>query len=159
MATKTLAKLISDWELLNTALQPHLTDMPFLKDKATELEGLIAEAKGMDTRQQDLRGTLQETVRQRRELERIVRLAEIAGVTGGDEVRRIIGTTVRPCHDVVDVQDRAILRAPAAVDAPESVSLEDRPAEARGQASRHGLIVPWNTAALPSVLPCCSGIE
>jgi hypothetical protein len=70
MANITLAKLISDWELLNTALQSHLTDMPFLKDKATELEGLIAEAKGMDTRQQGLRGTLQETVRQRRELEK-----------------------------------------------------------------------------------------
>jgi len=70
MATITLAKLISDWELINTALQPHLTDMPFLKDKATELEGLIAEAKGMDTKQQSLRGTLQETVRQRRELEK-----------------------------------------------------------------------------------------
>jgi hypothetical protein len=70
MATITLAKLISDWELLNTALQPHLTDMPFLKDKTTELEGLIAEAKGMDTKQQDLRGSLQETVRQRRDLEK-----------------------------------------------------------------------------------------
>src|SRR4051812_33504575 len=70
MATFTLAKLISDWELLNTALQPHLTDMPFLKDKATELEGLIAEAKGMDTKQQELRGSLQETVRQRRQLEK-----------------------------------------------------------------------------------------
>ena len=70
MANTTLAKLISDWELLNAALQPHLTDMPFLKDKAAELEGLIAEAKGMDTKQQDLRGTLQETVRQRRELEK-----------------------------------------------------------------------------------------
>jgi len=70
MATVTLAKLVSDWELLNAAVQPHLTDMPFLKDKATELEGLIAEAKGMDTKQQDLRGSLQETVRQRRELEK-----------------------------------------------------------------------------------------
>src|SRR4051812_47430770 len=70
MATVTLAKLISDWELLNTALQSHLTDMPYLKDRATELEGLIAEAKGMDTKQQDLRGTLQETVRQRREPEK-----------------------------------------------------------------------------------------
>jgi hypothetical protein len=70
MATITLAKLVSDWELLNTALQPHLTDMPYLKDKATELEGLIAEAKGMDSKQQDLRGSLQETVRQRRDLEK-----------------------------------------------------------------------------------------
>ncbi len=70
MATFTLAKLIADWELLHTALQPHLTDMPYLRDKATELEGLITEAKGMDTRQQDLRGSLQETVRQRQDLEK-----------------------------------------------------------------------------------------
>jgi hypothetical protein len=70
MATFTLAKLIADWELLNTALQPHLTDMPYLRDKAAELEGLITEAKGMDTRQQELRGNLQETVRQRQDLEK-----------------------------------------------------------------------------------------
>jgi len=70
MATFTLAKLISDWELLNAALQPHLTDMPYLRDKAAELQGLIAEAKGMDARQQDLRGNLQETVRQRKDLEK-----------------------------------------------------------------------------------------
>jgi hypothetical protein len=70
MATFTLAKLISDWELLNTALQPHLNDMPFLKDMVTELEGLITTAKGMDTKQQDLRGSLQETVRQRQDLEK-----------------------------------------------------------------------------------------
>jgi hypothetical protein len=70
MATFTLAKLIADWELLDTALQPHLTDMPYLKDQATELQGLITEAKGMDTKQQDLRGSLQETVRQRQALEK-----------------------------------------------------------------------------------------
>ena len=70
MATFTLAKLISDWELLHTALQPHLTDLPYLKDKVTELEGLITEAKGMDIKQQDLRGSLQETVRQRQDLEK-----------------------------------------------------------------------------------------
>jgi hypothetical protein len=68
MATTTVAKLISDWELLHTALQSHLTDMPFLKDQATELEALIADAKGMDSKQQDLRGSLQETVRQRKDL-------------------------------------------------------------------------------------------
>ncbi|MFL6262681.1 MAG: hypothetical protein ACJ76Y_23530 [Thermoanaerobaculia bacterium] len=70
MATFTLAKLIADWELLHTALQPHLTDLPFLKDKADEIEALIAEAKGMDSKQQDLRGVLQETVRQRQALEK-----------------------------------------------------------------------------------------
>ena len=70
MATFTLAKLIADWELLHAALQPHLTDLPFLRDKADEIEALIAEAKGMDTKQQDLRGVLQETVRQRQALEK-----------------------------------------------------------------------------------------
>ena len=70
MATFTLAKLIADWELLHTALQPHLTDMPYLSGMAAELDGLITEAKTMDTRQQDLRGSLQETVRLRQELEK-----------------------------------------------------------------------------------------
>jgi hypothetical protein len=70
MANFTLAKLIADWELLHTALQPHLTEMPYLQDKAAELEGLIAEAKGMDAKQQELRGNLQETVRKRKDLEK-----------------------------------------------------------------------------------------
>ena len=70
MANFTLAKLIADWELLHTALQPHLTDLPYLTDKAAELEALITEAKGMDTRQQELRGSLQETVRLRQEMEK-----------------------------------------------------------------------------------------
>src|SRR5947208_6033359 len=101
MATITLAKLISDWELLDTALQPHLTDMPFLKDKATELEGLIAEAKGMDTRQQSLRGTLQETVRQRRELEKrgkVLRslLESLLRGSLGFENQTLLGFGVKP---------------------------------------------------------------
>ena len=70
MANFTLAKLIADWELLSTALEPHLSDMPYLKDRAAELAGFIAQAKDMDTRQQELRGSLQETVRQRQALEK-----------------------------------------------------------------------------------------
>ncbi|MFL6261901.1 MAG: hypothetical protein ACJ76Y_19560 [Thermoanaerobaculia bacterium] len=101
MATITLAKLISDWELLNTALQSHLTDMPFLKDKVTELEGLIAEAKGMDTKQQGLRGTLQETVRQRRELEKRGKtlrglLAALLRGSLGFENQTLLGFGVKP---------------------------------------------------------------
>jgi hypothetical protein len=68
MAGKALAKFISDWELLNTAIQPHLTDMPFLSEKAKALDTLIAQAKAMDAKQQDLRGAAQETVRQRKNL-------------------------------------------------------------------------------------------
>jgi hypothetical protein len=101
MATITLAKLISDWELLNTALQPHLADMPFLKDKATELEGLIAEARGMDSKQQDLRGSLQETVRQRGELEKrgkVLRslLASLLRGSLGFDNQTLLGFGVKP---------------------------------------------------------------
>jgi hypothetical protein len=101
MATFTLAKLIADWELLNTALQPHLTDMPYLKDKAAELEGLIAEAKGMDTKQQDLRGSLQETVRQRQDLEKRgknlhLRVAAILRGNFGFDNQTLLGFGVKP---------------------------------------------------------------
>jgi hypothetical protein len=101
MATFTLAKLIADWELLNTALQPHLTDLPFLKDKAVDLEALIAEAKGMDSRQQDLRGALQETVRQRQELEKRgkdlhLRVAALLRGSFGFDNQTLLGFGVKP---------------------------------------------------------------
>jgi hypothetical protein len=101
MATFTLAKLIADWELLNTALQPHLTDMPYLKDKATELEALIADAKGMDAKQQDLRGTLQQTVKQRKDIEKRgkdlkSRLASILRGDLGFDNQTLLGFGVKP---------------------------------------------------------------
>jgi hypothetical protein len=101
MATFTLAKLIADWELLNTALQPHLTDMPYLKDKVTELAGLITEARDMDTKQQDLRGSLQETVRQRQDLEKRgrdlhLRLAAILRGNLGFDNQTLLGFGVKP---------------------------------------------------------------
>ena len=101
MANHTLAKLIADWELLNTALQSHLTDMPYLKDKATELEGLIAAAKGMDAKQQDLRGNLQETVRQRQDLEKRGRsfhlqLAAILRGSLGFDNQTLLGFGLKP---------------------------------------------------------------
>ena len=101
MATFTLAKLISDWELLDAALQPHLTDMPYLKDKVTELQGLITEAKGMDTKQQDLRGSLQETVRQRQALEKRgkdlhLHLAAMLRGTLGFDNQTLLGFGVKP---------------------------------------------------------------
>jgi len=101
MATFTLAKTISDWELLNAALQPHLTDMPYLRDKATELQGLITEAKGMDTRQQELRGNLQETVRQRKDLEKRgksvhLHLASVLRGSLGFDNQTLLGFGLKP---------------------------------------------------------------
>ena len=105
MATVPLAKLIADWELLDTAIQPHLTDMPYLKDKVTELAGLIAEAKGMHTRQQDLRGSLQETVRQRQDLEKRgkglrLRVAAILRGSLGFENQTLLGFGIKPRRPV-----------------------------------------------------------
>ena len=101
MATFTLAKLIADWELLHTALQPHLTDLPYLPDKAAELEALITEAKGMDTRQQELRGNLQETVRQRKDLEKRgksvhLHLASVLRGSLGFDNQTLLGFGLKP---------------------------------------------------------------
>jgi hypothetical protein len=101
MANHTLAKTIADWELLNTALQPHLTDMPYLKDMATQLAGLITDAKAMDTKQQDLRGNLQETVRQRQDLEKQgtslhLRVAAILRGNLGFDNQTLVGFGLKP---------------------------------------------------------------
>jgi hypothetical protein len=101
MATFTLAKLISDWELLHTALQSHLTNLPFLEDKSAELEALIAEAKGMDSKQQDLRGALQETVRQRQALEKrgkdfYLRVAALVRGSFGFDNQALLGFGLKP---------------------------------------------------------------
>ncbi len=101
MAGFALAKFISDWELLNTALQPHLADMPFLTDKARDLEALIAEAKTMDVKQQDLRGTLQETVRHRKGLEKQGkdlqgRIAAMLRGNLGFENQTLLGFGIKP---------------------------------------------------------------
>ena len=101
MANFTLAKLIADWELLNTALQPHLADMPYLQSKVNELQDLIAEAKGMDTKQQDLRGSLQETVRQRQDLEKRgkslhLRVAAILRGNFGFDNQTLLGFGIKP---------------------------------------------------------------
>ena len=101
MATFTLAKLIADWELLDTALRPHLQDMPYLTDEATELQAFIVEAKRMDTWQQDLRGALQETVRQRQDVQKrgrdlYLRVAAILRGNLGFDNQELLGFGLKP---------------------------------------------------------------
>jgi hypothetical protein len=93
--------LIADWELLSTALEPHLSDMPHLKDQAAELAGFIAQAKEMDSRQQALRGSLQETVRQRQTLEKEgtsahLRIASILRGSFGFDNQTLLGFGLKP---------------------------------------------------------------
>ena len=67
---QSFAKKITEWELLNANIKPHLPEMPFLQEIVTELEGLIAEAKGLDSQQEVVRGQLQEIVQKRQEAEK-----------------------------------------------------------------------------------------
>lgn len=69
MAGITLAKYIADWELLSTALEPQLLEMPHLTGEAQQLDELINEAKALDAEQQSLRGRSLQTTRRRREVE------------------------------------------------------------------------------------------
>ena len=67
---QTFAKKITEWELLNANIKPHLQEMPFLQEIVTELEGLIAEAKGLDSQQEVARGQLQDLTHKRQETEK-----------------------------------------------------------------------------------------
>jgi hypothetical protein len=67
---QTFAKKITEWELLNTNIKPHLTEMPYLQDIVTELDALIAEAKGFDNQQEVARGQLQDLVHKRQDAEK-----------------------------------------------------------------------------------------
>jgi len=67
---QSFAKKITEWELLNANIKPHLPEMPYLQEIVTELESLIAEAKGLDSQQEVARGQLQDLVQKRQEAEK-----------------------------------------------------------------------------------------
>ena len=67
---QTFAKKITEWELINTNIRPHLPEMPYLQEIVTALEALIAEAKGLDSQQEATRSQLQDLVHRRQEVEK-----------------------------------------------------------------------------------------
>ncbi len=67
---QAFAKKITEWELLNTNIKPHLPDMPYLQDIVTALDALIVEAKGLDSQQEMARGQLQDLTHKRQEAEK-----------------------------------------------------------------------------------------
>jgi hypothetical protein len=67
---QTFAKKITEWELLNANIKPHLAEMPYLQDIVTELDALISEAKGFDGQQEVARGQLQDLVHKRQAVEK-----------------------------------------------------------------------------------------
>lgn len=69
--SQTFAKKITEWELLNTNIKPHLAEMPYLQEIVTALEALIAEARGFDSQQEVARGQLQDLTHKRQEAEKL----------------------------------------------------------------------------------------
>jgi hypothetical protein len=67
---QAFAKKITEWELINTNLKPHLQDMPYLQEIVTALDALIVEAKGLDSQQEAARSQLQDVVHRRQEVEK-----------------------------------------------------------------------------------------
>ncbi len=66
----TFAKKITEWELLNTNIKPHLPDMPHLQGVSADLDALIVQSKQLDSQQEVARGQLQDAVHQRQGLEK-----------------------------------------------------------------------------------------
>jgi hypothetical protein len=64
------ANRIINWEMFISNLRPFLPELPFLQVISTEMETLIAEAKGLDGEQEVARGRLQEIVHRRQDLEK-----------------------------------------------------------------------------------------
>lgn len=67
---QTFAKKITEWDLLNNNIKPHLAEMPYLQEIITGLEGLIGEARSIDAGQEVARGQLQDLIQKRREIEK-----------------------------------------------------------------------------------------
>ena len=68
---QTFAKKITEWDLLNNNIKPHLAEMPYLQEIVTQLEALIAEARGFDSQQEVARGQLQDLTHKRQEAEKL----------------------------------------------------------------------------------------
>ncbi|MFL6259026.1 MAG: hypothetical protein ACJ76Y_04880 [Thermoanaerobaculia bacterium] len=67
---QTFAKKITEWELLNTNIKPHLQEMPYLQEIVTALDALIAEAKSVDSQQEAARGQWEDLVHRRQSVEK-----------------------------------------------------------------------------------------
>lgn len=70
MAGISFAKTVSDCELLKTALDPLLGEMPHLTPENAELEAFLNDVKALRTRQEHLTGELRQITRLRKEAEK-----------------------------------------------------------------------------------------
>ena len=67
---KVFSTRVRGWDLLNESVKPHLADMPQVQPLQTELQGLLDEARSLDTEQEETRSKLCDIVHRRKEVER-----------------------------------------------------------------------------------------
>lgn len=69
-SANVFSEKITNWDLLNTNLKPHLEEMPHLRTIQAELETVIADGRVLDSEQEVARGQLRELTRRRQEVEK-----------------------------------------------------------------------------------------
>jgi len=75
---------ITNWDLTSTNVKPHLADMPQVVPLQTELESVVVEARGLDSRQELARSQARDLTRQRQDIEK-----------RGENLRRRIASHLR----------------------------------------------------------------
>jgi hypothetical protein len=75
---------ITNWDLASTNVKPHLGEMPQVAPLATELESVVVEARGLDSRQELARSQVRDLTRQRQDIEK-----------RGEDLRRRIASHLR----------------------------------------------------------------
>ncbi|HEX3555325.1 MAG TPA: hypothetical protein VIA62_19035 [Thermoanaerobaculia bacterium] len=75
---------ITNWDLANTNVKPHLAEMPQVQPLQAELEAVIVEARSLDSRQELARSQARDLTRQRQDIEK-----------RGEDLRRRIASHLR----------------------------------------------------------------
>ena len=114
---KLLSAKIRSWDLLNESVKPHLADMPQVQPLQTELQGLLDEARSLDTEQEEMRSKLRDIVHRRKEVERrgeTVRRRVEAHLRGtyGYTAEQLIKFGVRPRPRVIRKKRAKPTKAP-----------------------------------------------
>jgi regulator of replication initiation timing len=97
----SFSKLVAELEVLNAKLKSLLAEFPHLSAEQEQLEDLIENARDLSIEQEDLRGRLRQTIRQRQDAEAIGQVlrsriaAQLRGKLGFDN-ELLLGFGVPP---------------------------------------------------------------
>ncbi|HEX4964600.1 MAG TPA: hypothetical protein VF173_27535 [Thermoanaerobaculia bacterium] len=83
-SAKVFANKITNWDLTNTNVKPHLAEMPQVQPLQVELEAVIAEGRALDSQQEVARSQARDLNNQRLDIEK-----------RGENLRRRIASHLR----------------------------------------------------------------